>query len=119
MQNDSFSNDFSVKWLFSYYSFNVFVCFDSSRPSQQFSVMSLMPFKVISFYHRGYSQKKKNMLPIFFPLIVAPLRSGFLDVETYSTVQKKVYQYFVRFDYLRPNQVFSHVGTGLQALNQY
>ena len=35
--------------------------------------------------------KVKNMLPmwsIFFPLKVAPLRCGFLDVETHSTFQK-------------------------------
>ena len=35
------------------------------------------------------------MLPkesIFFPLIVNPLRQCFLDIETYSTVQKVVWE---------------------------
>ena len=36
------------------------------------------------------------MLPIgsiFFPLIVAPFKSGFFYVETYSTFQKLVFDY--------------------------
>ena len=53
-----------------------------------------MPFKIISFLI-GATVKGKNMLPkgsISFTLMLAPLRCGFLDVETYSTVQKLAYR---------------------------
>ena len=47
-----------------------------------------MPFKVISYSHRA-TFNRRNMLPIFFPLIVAPfIRFGFLYVETNPTVQE-------------------------------
>ena len=54
-----------------------------------------MPFNIIIFFLLGATFKVKNMPPpmgsIFFPLIVAPFKTGFRYVETYSTIQKLIF----------------------------
>ena len=49
---------------------------------------------MLIYIFKGATFKGKNMLPIgsiFFPLIVAHFKTGFLFVEIYSTIKKWFY----------------------------
>ena len=72
-----------------------------------------MSFKVIIYFHRGYSLRKEYAPygSIFCPLKVAPFRHGFLYTETYTVAPFRCGFLYTETYYIVQKLFFDDAGT--------